>query len=80
MFPAGGSGYGGFEGVSERWCAVCVLGVCVVGLGMWVVEFHAFGAGCFVRVCFRLGFVVCSFVGNGSGGCGVVGVRVCAGC
>jgi len=79
MFTIGGSGYGWFDGVSERWCAVCVVVVCGVGLSLWVAEFHAFGAGCFVRARVRQGFVVWSFVGDGSGGCGVVKVRVCAG-
>ena len=89
LFPFGGSGYGEFEGVSGSWYAICVMGVCVVSPGMWVTEFHAFVAGCYVRgdVCFWLGFVVSSFVGDGRDGCGVVGVivwvgccRLCAGC
>ena len=80
LFPSGGSGYGGFKGVSERWCAICVLVGCIVSPGMCMTEFHAFGAGCCVRVCVRLGFVMWSFVGDGSGGCGVIGVKVWVGC
>ena len=49
LFAFSGSGYGGFKGVSERWCAICVLGVCVVSPGMWVTEFYAFVACYCVR-------------------------------
>jgi flagellar biosynthesis protein FliR len=62
--------------VSERWCAVCVLVVRVISLGMWVPKFHAFVVGCYVSggVCLVLGFVVCSFVRDVCDGCGAVGV------
>ena len=55
LFPFGGSECGGSEGLSERWCDVYVLGVCVASPGIWVSEFHPFVVGC----CFVGAFVSC---------------------